>query len=192
MPRAPRILVFSGSLRSDSLNHAVALIAASGAESAGAELTILKLSDHPLPVYNQDIETQDGLPREASAIKKLFREHDGFIIGCPEYNSSITAALKNTIDWVSRPEDGYPPLDGFKGKVAGLVSCSPGPLGGIRGLPAVRSILSSIGVIVVPMQAAVPNIHECLKGNQFSSESTQVAVEGVGRAVADITLRMLD
>ena len=191
MPKAPRILTFSGSLRSSSWNHRVAMVAAAGAAAAGAEITILKLSDHPLPLFNQDLEDQDGLPQEARTLKQLFREHDGFIIGCPEYNSSISAALKNTIDWVSRPEEGHPPLDGFKGKIAGLVSCSPGRLGGIRGLTPVRTILSSIGVTVVPTQMAVPHIHECLTSEKFNDESMHASVEGVGRAVADLTQRML-
>ena len=190
MPTQPRLLVFSGSLRQESCNHALALIAANGAHAAGAELTVLRLADHPLPVYNQDTEDRDGLPDEARRLKALFREHDGFIIGCPEYNSTFTAAFKNTVDWVSRPEEGYPPLDGFKGKVAGLVSCSPGRLGGIKVLPTVRMLLSNIGVMVVPNQAAVPHIHDALADGSLTDETMQAAVEGVGRAVADMAAHL--
>ncbi len=186
MPTQTRLLAFSGSLRQASCNHALALIASNGAQAAGAEVTILRLTDHPLPIYNQDEEIRDGMPDEARRLKQLFREHDGFIIGCPEYNSTFTAAFKNVIDWVSRPEEGHPPLDGFKGKVAGLVSCSPGRLGGIKVLPAVRTMLSSIGVMVVPNQAAVPHIHDCLSDGRLEDETMQAAVEGVGRAVADM------
>ncbi|MCH2149430.1 MAG: NAD(P)H-dependent oxidoreductase [Phycisphaerales bacterium] len=191
MPHTPRILTFSGSLRSSSWNHQIAMVAAAAAAEAGAEITVLKLSDHPLPLFDQDLEDQDGLPQEARTLKQLFREHDGFIIGSPEYNSSISAALKNTIDWVTRPEEGYPPLDGFKGKVAGLLSCSPGRLGGMRGLTPLRTILSSIGVTVVPTQAAIPHIHECLSSGTFNDEAVHASVEGVGRAVADVAHRML-
>ena len=190
MPTQPRLLVFSGSLRQESCNHALALIAANGAHAAGAELTVLRLADHPLPVYNQDTEDRDGLPDEARRLKALFREHDGFIIGCPEYNSTFTAAFKNTVDWVSRPEEGYPPLDGFKGKVAGLLSCSPGRLGGIKVLPTVRMLLSNIGVMVVPNQAAVPHIHDALADGSLTDETMQAAVEGVGRAVADMAAHL--
>ena len=186
MPTQTRLLVFSGSLRQASCNHAIAMIASNGAKAAGADVTVLRLADHPLPLYNQDMEAQDGMPEEARKLKQLFREHDGFIIGCPEYNSSFTAAFKNVIDWVSRPEEGYPPLDGFKGKVAGILSCSPGRLGGVKVLSSVRSVLSSIGVIVVPNKVGVPNIHETLADGQLSDETMQAAVEGVGRAVADM------
>jgi chromate reductase len=190
MPTQPRLLVFSGSLRQNSCNHALALIASNGAHAAGADLTVLRLADHPLPIYNQDIEERDGLPDEARRLKALFREHDGFIIGCPEYNSTFTAAFKNVVDWVSRPEEGYPPLDGFKGKAAGLVSCSPGRLGGIKVLPTVRMMLTNIGVMVVPDQAAVPHIHECLADGVLTDETIQAAVEGVGRAVADMATHL--
>ena len=186
MPTQTRLLVFSGSLRRESCNHALAMIASNGAHAAGADLTELRLVDHPLPLYNQDEENRHGMPKEAQRLKQMFRDHDGFIIGCPEYNSTFTAAFKNVIDWVSRPEEGYPPLDGFKGKVAGLVSCSPGRLGGIKVLPAVRSLLSNIGVLVVPNQAAVPHIHECLSDGTLTDETMLAAVEGIGRAVADV------
>src|ERR1700733_11604898 len=99
----PKILVFAGSLRAGSYNKKLAKIAAKGAEEAGAEVTYIDLKDYPLPVYDQEIEDSQGLPQNALKLKELFMNHNGFIIASPEYNSSIPGALKNVIDWVSRP-----------------------------------------------------------------------------------------
>ena len=191
MTHTPRILAFSGSLRSASWNHLVAMTAASGAEATGADVTLIRLGDHPLPLYDQDFESSEGLPEPAMKLKQLFREHDGFIIGCPEYNGSLTAALKNCIDWVSRPEEGHPSMDGFKGKVAGLVACSPGRLGGIRGLGHVRTILSGIGVHVVPTQIAVPGVADLFDDEGLMTDERMKAnLEELGQAVAETARRL--
>ena len=187
MSKAPRILAFSGSLRAASWNHRIAELAAKAASQAGADVTMLRLRDHPLPVYDQEIEESTGLPPHVVALKKLFREHDGFLIASPEYNGSVSAAMKNVIDWVSRPEDGHPNLVGFKGKVAGLLACSPGPLGGLRGLAQLRIILSGIGTIVLPDQVAVPGIHDQFKDSTvLSNEGLQQAVDRVGQRVVQV------
>jgi NAD(P)H-dependent FMN reductase len=157
----PRILAFGGSLRRDSWNQKLAAVAAAGAREAGAEVTLIALRDFPLPLFDQDVEDSDGMPVAAKQLKQLFREHHGFIIASPEYNSSITAALKNAIDWVSRAEsDDEPSLVAFTGKSAVLCSASPGALGGLRGLVHVRAILGNIGVTVLPDQVAVSKAYE--------------------------------
>ena len=86
-----------------------------------------------------DLETAEGVPDTARRIRELMRDHEGLLLACPEYNSSITPLLKNTIDWVSRPAEGAPSLVALKGKVATLMSASPGALGGLRGLVHGRS-----------------------------------------------------
>jgi chromate reductase, NAD(P)H dehydrogenase (quinone) len=103
------------------------------------------------------------MPENGTKLKKLFIDHDGLLVASPEYNSSVTAVLKNVIDWVSRPAPGEPPLVAFRGKVATLMSASPGALGGLRGLVHLRSILGNIGVIVLPDQVAVARAHEALR-----------------------------
>src|SRR5262249_59967372 len=143
----PRILAFAGSLRRDSFNKKLVPIAAKGARDAGAEVTRIDLKDFPLPLFDQDLEAEQGMPENGKKLKQLFIDHDGLLLACPEYNSSITAVLKNAIDWVSRPAPGEPPLVAFRGKGVTLMSASPGALGGLRGLVHVRSILGNIGVI---------------------------------------------
>ncbi len=157
---AVKILAFAGSTRSDSYNKKLARAAADAARAAGAEVSVLDLRDLPMPVYDGDLEAREGLPENAKRLKAQMLAHAGFLLACPEYNSSITAVLKNAIDWASRPLPGEAPLACFTGKVAALLSASPGALGGLRGLVTVRSILGSIGVLVLPDQFALVKAHE--------------------------------
>lgn len=150
------ILVFSGSSRTGSINTQLAKAAAAAAEQAGGDVQFLDMADYALPLYNGDLEDAEGIPAKALELKQLFRDAEAFIIATPEYNSGITPMLKNVIDWTSRAaSEDDPPLSAWRGKVAGLVAASPGPLGGIRGLPIVRLILSNIGVTVLPGDVAV-------------------------------------
>jgi len=181
----PRILAFAGSTRKESFNVRLIHIAAEGARSAGADVTVLDLNDYPLPLFDQDLEQEQGMPENAAKVKQLFLDHDGLLIASPEYNSSITPLLKNTIDWVSRPAEGESPLAAYRGKVAALMAASPGGLGGLRGLVHVRSILSSIGVIVLPDQIAVSRAFEAFDDEgQLKDNKQQVRVQGLGESVA--------
>lgn len=183
--KKPRILAFAGSARKESFNARLVRIAAEGARSAGADVTVLDLSDYPLPLFDQDLEQEQGMPENAAKVKQLFLDHDGLLIASPEYNSSITPLLKNTIDWVSRPAEGESPLAAYRGKVAALMAASPGGLGGLRGLVHVRSILSSIGVIVLPDQIAVSRAFEAFDDEgQLKDNKQQVRVQGLGESVA--------
>lgn len=151
----PKVLAIAGSARIGSFNSQILQIAARGARDAGAEVTVVDFRELPLPMFDQDCESEHGLPSNAVTLKQLMQSHDGFLIACPEFNSSITPLLKNAIDWASRKGEDPQPLMSFRGKVATLMSASPGALGGLRGLSAVRSILGNIGVIVLPEQVAV-------------------------------------
>lgn len=192
----PRILAFAGSLRVDSFNKKLVKIAAEGARRAGAEVTYIDLRDLPLPVFDEDLEKRDGLPANGRALKDLMLAHQGFLIASPEYNSSISAALKNAIDWASRPTTGpdgkaEKPLECFAGKVAGLMAASPGALGGLRGLVHVRMILGNIQVLVLPEQVAVMKAHDAFddKG-QLKDAKQQASVEAIGAKVAETTRKL--
>ena len=149
-----RLLAFAGSARSGSYNHKLIEAASAVARDAGAAVTVLSMQDYPLPLFDEDFEAKET-PDNATRLRDLFLEHDGLLIASPEYNSSLSPMLKNTIDWVSRPADNQPMLAAFRGKVAGIMAASPGALGGLRGLVHLRSILSSIGVLVIPDQVAI-------------------------------------
>src|SRR5215831_1889276 len=187
----PRILAFAGSLRRDSFNKKLVPIAAKGAREAGAEVTLIALKDFPLPLFDQDLEAEQGMPENGLELKKLFIDHDGLLIASPEYNSSITAVLKNVVDWVSRPAPGEPSLVAFRGKVATLMSASPGALGGLRGLVHVRSILGNIGVIVLPDQIAVPKAHEAWNPDgSLTDPKQQAGIEGLGHTLASFLMKL--
>lgn len=182
-----KVLCFAGSLRRDSLNKKLVKIAMSGVHKAGATATFLDLSDLPLPLYDGDLEAEKGIPENALKLKELLKEHQGFLIACPEYNSSITGVLKNAIDWASRPMPGEKPLQCFSGKLAGIMAASPGALGGLRGLVTVRSILENIGMMVIPEQIAIPAAHDAFDENgKLKDEKKQAAVENIGLRLAEL------
>ena len=187
----PRILAFAGSTRRESFNKKLVAIAAQGAREAGAEVTLIDLKDFPLPLFDQDLEAEQGMPENGKKLKKLFIDHDGLLIASPEYNSSFPAVLKNAIDWVSRPAPGEPSLVAFRGKVATLMSASPGALGGLRGLVHVRSILGNIGVIVLPDQIAVAQAHEAFNPDgTLKDPKRQAGIEGLGRTLAEFLAKL--
>ncbi|WP_303674149.1 NADPH-dependent FMN reductase [Vampirovibrio chlorellavorus] len=191
MSAKPRILIFAGSTRADSYNKKLVKIAGLGAEKAGAQVTYLDLKTIPMPLFDEDWEQAEGLPPNARQFKDLLLAHQGLLIACPEYNSSITAVLKNAIDWASRPVQGEAPLACFKGKVCALMSASPGALGGLRGLIPVRSILENIGVLVLPEQVAVSKAHEAFTPEgHLKDDRQQAAIENLGAQVASLLLKL--
>ena len=151
-----KLLAFSGSARKDSYNQKLVTIAAREAEAAGAEVTLINLADYPMPLFNQDLEADEGPNEHVKAFKQLLIEHDGMLIASPEYNSAFTPLLKNAIDWASRAHSAdEPPLAAFRGKTAGLMSTAPGAIGGMRGLVFLRMLLGNIGVHILPQQHCI-------------------------------------
>lgn len=186
-----RILAFAGSARKDSFNKKLVKIAVQGAKAAGAEVTYLDFRDLPLPLYDGDLEESEGLPDNARKLKAMMKAHQGFLIACPEYNSSITPLLKNAIDWTSRPEPDESSLVCFKDKVAMLMSASPGALGGLRGLIHVRSILGNIGVLVLPDQKAIGNAHQAFdEHGKLKDESQQESILQLGSKLVNVTAKL--
>ncbi|MES2997645.1 MAG: NAD(P)H-dependent oxidoreductase [Verrucomicrobiota bacterium] len=178
----PKIIAFGGSLRAGSYNQKIAAIAAEGARAAGAEVNVIALRDFPMPIYDQDIEDDDGMPEKAAEFKKLLGDADGFLIASPEYNSGYTGALKNAIDWASRAtSDDEPPLSVFKGKTAAILSASPGGRGGARSLAQFRTLLENIHVTVLEDQVTVPKVNEKIDANgNFSDAGLVAEIRGLG------------
>lgn len=193
MTKKPKILAFAGSAREASFNKKLVKIAANGAKLAGADVTYLDLRDLPMPLFDQDLEEKEGLPDNVLKFKALLKEHQGFLIAAPEYNSSITPLLKNAIDWASRSEPGEPylALTCFRGKIAAIMATSPGGLGGLRGLVHVRSILENIGVLVIPEQKAIPNAFQVFdeQGN-LKDQEQQKAIEDIGRKLTEVVAKL--
>lgn len=160
MHMTPAILAFAGSARAGSLNKKLAAVAAESAGQAGATVTLIDMRDYPIPLYDGDLEISSGMPENARALRRLMASHQGLIIASPEYNGFMTPLVKNALDWVSRPNPDESHLAPYTGKVALLLAASPGNFGGVRGLLAMRQLLSNLGVTVLPDQLAVPRAGE--------------------------------
>ena len=187
MASRPRILAFAGSTRKDSFNAKLIHTAIAGAREAGAEVSYIALRDYPLPLYDGDLETGEGMSGNGRRLVDLFLAHDGLLIAAPEYNTSVSGVLKNVIDWVSRPLEGQPPLAPYRGKVAGLVSTSPGSMGGLRGLAHTRQILTGIGVLVIPEQHAVGRAQDAFDAaGALKDPSQRERVARVGARLAEV------
>jgi NAD(P)H-dependent FMN reductase len=161
-----KLLALSGSQRVGSFNQSLVDRASELAREAGAEVTQIFLEDFSLPIYTPQIEA-NAFPDSARELKALFAAHAGFLIASPEFNGSVSAGLKNALDWASRPTNGEGPLafSAFRGKVAGIMSASPGPLGGARGLQHLGHILATLQVVVVPEQVMVPFADQAIAAN---------------------------
>ena len=190
----PKILAFAGSARKDSLNKKLLKIAVEGAQAAGADVTLVDLADFELPLFNQDLESDMGMPDIAGKFKRLMIAHDGFLIASPEYNSAFSPLLKNTIDWASRSEsDDEPPLMAYRGKTAAILSTSPGGLGGMRGLVMLRMLLGNLGVIVFPDQQAVPNGLKAFNDDGSMSDPKQEKrIRNLAENYINFTRKLLD
>jgi NAD(P)H-dependent FMN reductase len=176
-----RLLAFCGSSRRGSWNRQLLAIAAAGARQAGATVTLLDLKDLNLPIFDEDLEAEQGLPAGAVGLKRMLRQHDGLLLACPEYNGSITPLLKNALDWASRPEPGNPP-SAYAGLTAALFATSPGRLGGLRGLSPVREVLQNLGVLVLPQSVSIPSATSA-----FDDQGQLVAASQTERVQAHAT-----
>lgn len=157
MPVIPKILVFAGSIRTGAFSGRTADVAQKALALEGAEVTRLSLADYPLPIMDEDLEKESGIPDNAMKLARQIAAHDGVLIASPEYNGSIPPLLKNTIDWVSRVRhDNGRVLRPLAGKPAGLCSSSAGHFAGIRAANHLRAVLVRCQMEVVSPECSVP------------------------------------
>lgn len=187
---APKVLAFAGSTRNGSFNKQLVRAAARGVASQGVACTLIDLRDYALPLYDADLEAAEGLPAAATQLRELLLGHQALLIASPEYNSSITPLLKNSIDWVSRSPDAQADLSGFQGKVAAIMAASPGPLGGLRGLVALRSLLTNIGVTVLAQQLTIRGAGDAFEQGELRDARQAQRAEGLGRELAELVLKL--
>jgi chromate reductase len=181
---SPRILAFAGSSRRDSFNKRLVQVASIGAAEAGGQCTFIDLRDYPLPIYDGDLEAEQGLPENAERLRTLFSNHDGILLSSPEYNGSIPALLKNTIDWITRSPEHFPDLAPVSGKIVGLMAASPGPLGGMRVLRHLRTVLGDLGCIILPGPLALRKAHEAFADSgDLQNDQQREAAKALGREV---------
>lgn len=153
-----RILVVPGSNRAGSANRRLAAEAARRLALTDATVTLISLSDYPLPIFDADIETESGVPEGAVQLAQRIAAQDAMLIVTPEYNHSLAPLLKNTIDWVSRVRKlNGRPLSPFRKLIVGLAAASSGRYGGMRGLAALRPVLLALGAEVLTAQCTLAN-----------------------------------
>ncbi len=166
------LLAFAGSTRQESYNKQLVKQAVKIAESMGAKVTYVDLRDYEMPLYDADLEAHQGLPKNAKRFRDLMLASDGFIISTPEYNSGVSAVLKNTLDWSSRsPEKSYS-NEPFKGKRFALMSASPGGGGGKSALAVLTSVIQAVGGVAVLPQVSVAQAYSAFdeEGNLKNSD----------------------
>lgn len=183
----PKVLVFSGSTREDSLNKKFAKEAANIAARLGADVLYVDLRDLPMPFYDGDVESK-GMPANAGKLRNMMIDSNVIVIASPEYNASVSAVLKNAIDWASRTENAHPSRQAFKGKTFVLMSASPGGGGGARGLNHLQTVIEDVGGkgVIYPRKIILPNAYDAFDNEgklinlQKLSELQSVLQEVIG------------
>ena len=190
---AVKILVIPGSLRSGSLNAKLAAVAAHALVQEGAEITRISLSDFPLPIYDGDLQAKSGVPKHAVNLKRMMATHHGVLIVTPEYNSSVPALVKNTIDWVSRVQDPHESRGQvFRERAFAIAAASGGRLGGTRALSALRLILTACHATVVPNQLALSFADEAYDEMEHLKHPADIeALQALVRQLIDLSQRMM-
>ena len=149
----------AGSARRESFNKQLARVAAARVSVLGGAGVFLDLADYRLPLYDGDLETANGVPDLALALGEQVASADGLLIASPEYNGSYPALLKNTIDWLTRIDRR------IWARPTALLSASPGPGGGRRGLVLLRLALGHMHMPLLDRQFSLPSAREALAGD---------------------------
>jgi NAD(P)H-dependent FMN reductase len=187
-----KLLVFAGSTRQLSYNRRLAKVVAQMARDAGADVTHIELADFEVPMYNADLEAR-GTPADVMKLKQVTYEHPAWIICTPEYNASYPALVKNTLDWISSPVKSDPLWkDDFRstrGKVIGMLSASPGALGGLRSQSHLAPLLLNLQCWVAPKNFALARAADAFDGqgallNEAARKNVQAVIDQVLWAAA--------
>ncbi len=178
-----KVLIFAGSTRQQSFNRKLARVTAEMARASGADVTHLELGDFDVPMYNADLEAR-GTPADVMRLKQIFYEHPAWIVCTPEYNASYPALVKNTFDWISSPVKSDPAwTEGFKstrGKVVGVLSASPGALGGLRSQSHLVPLLLNLHCWVAPQNYALGRAAEAFDAEgRLVNEAARKPIQAV-------------
>jgi len=190
---ALKILVIPGSLRTGSLNAKLAATLALELAQAGAEVTRISLLDFPLPIYDGDLQAKSGIPKNAVNLKRMMGSHHGVLIVTPEYNSSVPALVKNTIDWISRVQDAHETRGQvFRERAFAIAAASGNRLGGTRALSALRLILTACHAVVVPNQLALSFAEEAYDDRGRLKNAADIEAMGaMVRQLIEFSQRMM-
>lgn len=181
---SPKILVFAGSIRTGAFSGKLAAAAAKELALNDGDVTLISLADYPLPIYNADLEKEEGVPENAKKLARQIAAHDGIFIATPEYNNSPPPLLKNAIDWVSRIKDDEIM---YRHRVFALGSSSPSAFGGARALIDLRKIVANaLGGIIIPYKIEIPRAGEAF------DESGNLVVEAATKTLTTLSKNLVE
>jgi chromate reductase len=189
---ATRILVFAGSTRSGALSAKLAALAAKELALADAEVTLVSLADYPLPIFDGDLEVEQGIPENATRLARLIAATQGVFIATPEYNHSLPPLIKNAIDWVSRHRNTG--SLSYRRKVYAVGSTSDGAFGGARALTDLRKVLmTGVGAIMLPDKIEIPRAQDAFdEAGELIDEARAKLLKTVCRNLVDYAARLTD
>jgi len=190
---ALKILVIPGSLRTGSHNAKLAAAAAYEFAQAGVDVTRISLGDFPLPIYDGDLQSRSGVPKNAVNLKRMIGAHHGVVIVTPEYNSSVPPLVKNTIDWVTRVQDAQETRGQvFRETPFAIAAASEGRLGGTRALAALRLILAACHTTVIANQLALSFADQAYDDTDRLKHPADIeALKALVRQLIDIAQHMM-
>jgi chromate reductase len=190
---AVKILVIPGSIRTGSLNVKLAAAAAQEFVRTGVDVTRISLGDFPLPIYDGDLQTKSGVPKNAVHLKRMIGSHHGVLLVTPEYNSSLPPLLKNALDWVSRVQDSGE-LRGqvFRDRAFAIAAASAGRFGGARCLAALRLVLAACHATVIPNQLALSFADQAYDDMDRLKHPADIeALDALVRQLIDLSQRLM-
>lgn len=176
-----KILVFSASMRAESLNTRLARLAADAIGRLGATADFASMRDFDGPSYDGDVEASGGMPPGPQAFRERTEAAHGFVIASPEYNAAMPGGLKNAIDWVSRARP-----QPFNERHGLLLSASPSMVGGNRGLWSLRVPLEHLGARIYP------DMFSLAQGHNAFDDAGRIADERLRARFEDTIAKFLD
>ncbi|MDN4494491.1 NADPH-dependent FMN reductase [Ureibacillus aquaedulcis] len=178
-----KVALISGSLRQGSISTKIAK-SVGELFPEGYEAQLVEIGN--LPIYNEDIDTESNTPAEYAAFRKTIKESDAVLFVTPEYNRSITGALKNALDVASRPYG----QSAWDGKPAGVISQSFGNLSGFGANHHLRQILVVLNMPTVQQpEVYLANSHQLFDENDKMNESTTEFLQSFVNTFVDLINR---
>ena len=150
-----KVLVFAASLRAESLNRKLAVLAARAAQRFGATVDLATMRDFDVPLYDGDLERAQGIPLGAQELRRRLLESDAFILASPEYNGSFPGVLKYFIDMLKFPESFERKPVAFTGEAAGI-------WGALRSIEQLEMIFGYRNAYIYPERVFIPGINQKL------------------------------
>ncbi|MFI5669907.1 NADPH-dependent FMN reductase [Streptomyces sp. NPDC051704] len=176
-----RIVLVSGSLRRHSVNSAALATIRGILDRRDGEFHTSEIRVADLPHYNEDLDVGPG-PAAVSAARELLIASDAAIISTPSYNGAMTGALKNALDWLSRPWK----ASSLTGKPVALLTASPGRYGGADAQPDTRRVLERCGAVLIDHARVAIGDAEFLAGRDGTIAEPSVVAELEGLVEATV------